>query len=247
MTAAMLRSRRVLLAEDNPANRKLALAMLGKLGYAADAAANGLEAVEAVRKLPYDLVLMDCRMPEMDGFEATGEIRRRETSSHIPIIAMTADAMEGDRLRCLDAGMDDYLSKPVSFEALSAVLERWVPPPLDPAIISGLRQLGEGREGDWLPRLVSEFFRSAASDIERLRHAVENGDLPEVFDRSHALAGSVATFGAREMGRLCSRLKTLAAHWDLEAGLATMAEIESEFDRASAALRAEFPDPPGGA
>ncbi len=119
---------RVLLAEDNITNQKVALGILGKLGLRTDAVANGKEAINALETIPYDLVLMDCQMPEMSGYEATQQIRTRPTISNpnIPIIAMTANAMKGDRERCLDAGMDDYITKPVDPSRLVETIEKWL-------------------------------------------------------------------------------------------------------------------------
>jgi len=117
--------RSVLVVEDNPVNRKVVVTMLKKLGCPADVAGDGREALAALDQGSYRLVLMDCQMPEMDGFEATRQIRSRGGARRIPIIALTANAMEGDRDRCLAAGMDDYLAKPIQMEALKAALERW--------------------------------------------------------------------------------------------------------------------------
>jgi CheY-like chemotaxis protein len=122
---------RVLVVEDNVINQKVAVRLLEKLGCRVDVAANGLEAVELLAELAYDVVFMDCQMPEMDGFEATRVIRQREAFSglHVPIIAMTANAMQGDAEQCLAAGMDDYLSKPVTLEALATAARKWAATP----------------------------------------------------------------------------------------------------------------------
>jgi CheY-like chemotaxis protein len=123
---------RVLLVEDSPVNQKVALIMLKKLGIAADTASNGIEALEALERGRYDLVLMDMQMPDMDGTEATRIIRELEIKAAsrpipVPIVAMTAYAMQGDREKCLAAGMDDYLAKPVTVASLSSMLEKWLP------------------------------------------------------------------------------------------------------------------------
>jgi CheY-like chemotaxis protein len=115
------------VAEDNRVNQTVITRMLQKLGHRVDVAANGLEAVSALRRIAYDLVFMDCQMPEMDGFGATRAIRAGEagTPRHIPIVALTANAMHGDREQCMAAGMDDYIAKPVTKQTLAAALERW--------------------------------------------------------------------------------------------------------------------------
>jgi CheY-like chemotaxis protein len=122
---------RVLVAEDNVVNQKVAVRMLEKLGCRVDVVANGLEAVTAVASVAYDCLFMDCQMPEMDGYEATAVIRQRAEGSgpHLPIIAMTANVLQSDRERCLAAGMDDFISKPVQAPELLALLHKWVQSP----------------------------------------------------------------------------------------------------------------------
>ena len=123
------RTIRILVAEDNPINQKVAQTMLKKMGLRADVVANGQEAINALQIIPYDLVLMDCQMPEMDGFEATRSIRRQGSkilNPYIPIIAMTAFTMRGDRDKCIQAGMNDFIAKPVHQKELAEMLDRWL-------------------------------------------------------------------------------------------------------------------------
>ena len=141
----------VLVAEDNAVNQRVAVRMLEKLGYRADVAANGLKAIEALSSPnPYAVVLMDVQMPQMDGYEVTAEIRKREKKvegRHTPIIAMTANAMQGDRQKALEAGMDDYISKPVKTEDLGAVLNRWISLETQPDAL-----VGEADDGSTAPQ-----------------------------------------------------------------------------------------------
>ncbi len=238
-TSAELRLRqrdacRVLLAEDNEVNQLVALHMLTDLGFSVDCVANGTEALAALEGQRYDVVLMDCMMPDLDGYEATLEIRRREKGNrHTPIIAMTAHALEEDREKCLGVGMDDYLSKPFRRESLFAALDRWLttadaqtltggeappapvspgagePALLDPEQIESLRRVG-GDKVDVLAKVAKIFLRRGRSRIAELRQAVSAGDTQSMRLCAHGLKGSSANLGAREMAEICGEIEVLA-------------------------------------
>ncbi|MBI4404404.1 MAG: response regulator [Deltaproteobacteria bacterium] len=182
----------VLVAEDNTVNQKIAVRMLDKLGYRADVAANGREAIAAVRRVPYKAILMDCQMPEMDGFDASRGIREWEKDkSHVPIIAMTAHALKGDREACLESGMDDYLPKPIRLEALQQALDRALPrkegkvsgqngdeatEALDKELLLNWRALTATGEKDFLTEVIDLFLDSTPEVLQELRLAAEKKD-----------------------------------------------------------------------
>jgi two-component system sensor histidine kinase/response regulator len=177
---------RVLLAEDNPVNQAVALEMLECLDLQVDNATNGREAIESLERVTYDLVLMDCQMPEMDGYEATRAIRQHETSEArqpIPIIALTANAMQGDRQRCLDVGMTDYLSKPFTFDQLHDVLARWLPHQSVPAPVPAQPVLPQAT--DAAPAIVQTASPSDSIDHTSLAaiRALQRNDGPDVLRR----------------------------------------------------------------
>ncbi len=248
---------RLLVAEDNTVNQRLAVAMLAKIGYRADVAANGAEALAAISEVPYGAVLMDCQMPEMDGYQATAAIRARENgSSHIPIIAMTAGAMTGDRERCLAAGMDDYIPKPVKVDELDAVLKRWVPEPpggsggsadvatspaglLDAARLEDLRSLQQDGEPDMLAALVEAFLEQARHEVAELKIALSGNDPAAVAALAHSLKGSSANIGAERMGARCGELEARARSGGLGGGDEAAGWLEAELERVRLAFEAE--------
>ncbi len=234
---------RLLVAEDNAVNSRLALALLEKLGYSADVVENGREALDALDGQRYDVVLMDVQMPELDGLEATRRIRERFGSGDGPrIIAMTANAMEGDRDECLAAGMDDYLAKPIRPEELSRALTRWLPASaaetVDAAALEKLiSSLGGGDEGrEAVRELVEMFLDDATTQMATLRSAVERGDAEEACRTAHTLKSSGATFGARPFAELCRELEALAGEARLDAVATLLDRADEEWHRAREAL-----------
>ncbi|HXI74594.1 MAG TPA: PAS domain S-box protein, partial [Pyrinomonadaceae bacterium] len=199
--------KRILLAEDNVVNQKVAIRQLQRLGYATDAVANGREAVTALQMISYDLVFMDCQMPEMDGYEATAEIRRLEgTSRHTPIVAMTAHALEGDRERCIAAGMDDYVSKPVRVEQLERVTrvflngenEQVAPMPAAPiAAPVDLERLHDalGTDPQEVSEIVTVYLDHMNESLQKLDAAITAQDSREIELIAHNCVGTSANCG----------------------------------------------------
>lgn len=255
------RNARVLLAEDNPVNQKLTLRQLRKLGFNADAVANGREVLQALQQVPYDIILMDCQMPEMDGYETARAIRRIDhgTGRSPYIVALTANAMLGDRDKCLGAGMNDYLPKPLDVEDLEGVLERAlanlqpiegeIPAPhscLDPAVIAGLRDLREPNEPDSLTELAELFIKDGRTRLSRLERALADKDAAAAAANAHTLKGSANNLGARQMAALCGSLEMAAKSLDLGEAANILLELKGEFQRVEQALRAEMvPSDPG--
>ncbi len=249
---------RILVAEDNAVNQKVTVGVLERLGYSADVVADGREAVEALGRIPYDLVLMDCNMPVMDGYEATAEIRKIQGSSlHTPIIAMTANAMQGDRERCLAAGMDDYVTKPVKREDLARALQARLPQaparvpeaprktaphdrPIDPEVLAGFRQMQDGDA----PDIVGELYvKDSAVRLADLNRAVGSSDAVALTRSAHALKGASLNVGAGRAGDLCARIERAADQGSLGQAGGLVVELERELGRVHEALRHEHATP----
>lgn len=208
---------RILLAEDNPVNQKVAVRMLEKMGCTVETVENGLQATQAATEKRHDLILMDVQMPGMDGFEATRAIRQKEGDKRrIPIIAMTAHAMSGDRERCLEAGMDDYIPKPVQRKQLFEAIEKWVrndkalmpepaPAPLD--LEAALPRFG--KDLAFFVEMLEEFLRYAPPKLEELITAVEKRNTEAVSNLAHSLKGSAANFAAEKTVSLALALEQM--------------------------------------
>ena len=233
---------RVLVAEDNPVNQQVAVAQLARLGLHVELAGDGNAALAALERANYDLVLMDCQMPELDGYAATRELRRREAQRggrRLPVVAMTANAVIGDREMCLAAGMDDYLSKPVRAEALGEVLSRWLKPaaassapaaalpaPLLPASAQVAREalatpaIAELRRdlGDSLvEELFVEYAALAPRTVDNLEQAAAAGDVARAGRAAHLLRGSSLTLGFTAVHQACEAVESAARAADLSA------------------------------
>ena len=230
--------RRVLIVEDNEVNQRVAAALVERLGYVAHVVDDGIAALDALDRQPYDVVLMDCQMPRMDGYEATTEIRRREGDHRTPIIAMTASAMASERDRCLAVGMDDHLPKPIRRDALMAVLGRWVAPVnpcgdqaggrVDEAKLTEL--LGLAPAGADPPRVLTLFLDETSNRISRIRDALEAGDVVEAARAAHSLQGASGLFGARRLGSLGAEVETACARADVRTAGDLLPALHSEFE-----------------
>lgn len=264
----------ILVAEDNPVNQRVAAAMLENLGFHVDVVADGAQAVQAASATPYKAIFMDGQMPVLDGYEATSEIRRLQAGSHrTPIIAVTGSTMKSDQLRCLAAGMDDYVAKPLNLHVLDDVLTRWTsdasdptalgdrsapPPPIlvgldnldDPArpvldaqVVDRLDRLGVAAGEDLMGQLAALFLSDAEARMAALRQAMARGDAAAVVRSAHTLSGASANVGASALARLCSTLAADGAVGDLGGGDALLDALADELGRVRQALGSAIPAP----
>lgn len=260
-----LKDFRLLLVEDNVTNQQVAIATLAQMGYEIDSVTNGREAIAALREADYDLVFMDCHMPEMDGFEATTEIRRHEGATRrTPIVAMTASALPEDRERCLAVGMDDYLTKPVRRDELHAVIQRWLHEtggqdaasmpaletlgavsfesrPLEPEALHNLRDLGGTNHG-FLCEIIDLFLKESVERLAGISEAATNRDFKAIRHLAHTQRGASLNFGANALAQLCEELENIGdSNPETAPGVAhkLLTRIEREFLDVRRALEAE--------
>ncbi|MDX1250769.1 MAG: response regulator [Gammaproteobacteria bacterium] len=255
---------RILLVEDNAVNQKIALNMLQKLGYGADVASDGREALSILTERRYSLILMDIQMPELDGYETTALIRAGEgKGEHVPIVAMTANAMEDVRKKCLDSGMDDYLTKPAKIETMQNILARWLPvddqqspqdsvghdaeagsavssgefepPALDKATLENLRQL----MGTGFPGLIKLFLTTFPGRLATMREAAKSEDYQALLREAHGLKGSSANLGMMALSNVCKELEQACRNGMPADALPQVEKIAGEYERVANALCSE--------
>jgi len=246
-----------LVAEDNTISQKVAIGLLEKFGCRAVAVANGCEVLQALKLVHYDIIFMDCQLPELDGYKTTMEIRQREDSpsdgapKRAYIIAMTSYAVNGAREKCLAAGMDDYISKPVQLYALEKVLLRAIDylaraeasdtngTILDPAALALLRQLRRPDKPDPVAELIDLFVQETPKRLREMRTAASQYDAEALAAAAHNLRGCVGSIGAVKMAGLCEKLEENAGRRALQISSRLLNEIETEFDRVRQALDLE--------
>jgi PAS domain S-box-containing protein len=248
-TETVRRRERILLAEDNPTNQQVATRLLEKMGFGVVAVSNGQDAVRALESEPFDLVLMDLQMPVMDGFEATRAIRGPQSgvrNRQVPIVAMTAHALKGDRERCLEAGMDDHVSKPVDPKKLAMVTERWLGHSPEPAQPPELAEASEpvketvvfDRPGllartmddeDLLSEIVRCFLEDAPRLIDGLKPLIDSGNAAAVGAQAHGLKGAAANVGGVALSETAHEMERAGKAGRMEAIVALMPELERQF------------------
>ena len=246
---------RILLAEDNVVNQKVGLLLLQRLGYRADVVSNGLEVLEALRRQPYDVVLMDVQMPQLDGLAATQRICQEWSPPQRPrLIALTANAMQGDREMCLSAGMNDYISKPLRLQELARALSQCQPfvshwaavevkPPstqsegLDAGVFVTLRQmLGQDQ---FLAEVIDIYLEDAPKLLEVMKKAVAQGKAISLQQAAHTLKSSSAVFGATSLSHFCQELEVSGSTGTWAKAAALMSQVETEYEKVQTALRQE--------
>jgi PAS domain S-box-containing protein len=230
---------RILLAEDNVINQKVATRILSQMGYRPDVVHNGVEVLEVLERAKYDVILMDIQMPDMDGLEATRQIRKRYTGARRPwIIAMTANAMDSDRKDCFEAGMDGYLSKPVRIEALEAELTRSSENVGQAVDFSVLAKFGEmtGSGADAVRELVEIFSEETPQTLQQIRVDIDRKQAQGISILAMQLGRACQNFGAERMQTLCSRLQTVGKGGDFAAAAETVERLEEEFQTVKSTL-----------
>jgi signal transduction histidine kinase/ligand-binding sensor domain-containing protein/CheY-like chemotaxis protein/HPt (histidine-containing phosphotransfer) domain-containing protein len=249
---------RVLVVEDQPLNREVAEGMLTALGVGVETAADGRQALEMLAKERFDLVLMDCQMPVMDGFSATAELRRRESGgARTPVVALTADATSDGREKCLAAGMDAHLAKPFTRTALHSALSKWlsadfddvvapppspspVPPVLDRAALDALRALPRRGSKDMLSHVVELYLTDSRALVDSIERAIEAGQGAELARAAHAWRSYNGNVGAHALARLCRELEDRGRAGNLADARGLFAELRSLHERVREELQFEM-------